>query len=176
MDGFSIRDITNAACLFRIMGAVAKSTKTSGGEVKGIIPRALIEREQKCNTPDPELFGETVIVEDMHTRKRLMAQSSSAFVALPGGYGTVEELFEVVTWNQLGIHSMPIVIFNVDGFYDGLTNWINQAVDSGFISTGNRKIIVEATSAAEVIEKIENYVVPEGRYNLNWDSEQPNKK
>jgi uncharacterized protein (TIGR00730 family) len=158
------------------MGTIARSTKINGGEVKGIIPRALIERERECKTPDPEFFGETVIVEDMHTRKRLMAQSSSAFVALPGGYGTVEELFEVITWSQLGIHSLPIIIFNVDGFYDGLTNWINHAVKSGFISSNNRKIIVEATSAAEVIEKIENYIVPDGRLNLNWDSEQPDKK
>lgn len=158
------------------MGTVARSTKANGGEVKGIIPRALIEREQESKTPDPEIFGETIVVQDMHSRKRLMAQSSSAFVAMPGGYGTAEELFEIITWNQLGIHSLPIVIFNVDGFYDGLTNWINNAVESGFISRDNRKIIVEATSAEEVIEKIENYVVPEGRLNLNWDSEQPAKK
>lgn len=151
-----------------IMGTVARAVGSRGGTVHGIIPRALIEREQ-TQIPDPALYGKTTVVEDMHTRKRLMAQSSAGFIALPGGYGTAEELFEVITWNQLGIHEMPIVVFNVNGFYDGLIAWINEAVKSGFISAGNRDIIVEAKSAEEVIEKIEHYQVAAGRFLLNWD-------
>lgn len=154
------------------MGTVARGVGSRGGTVHGIIPRALIEREQ-TSVPDPNLYGKTTVVEDMHTRKRLMAQSSSAFVALPGGYGTAEELFEVITWNQLGIHEMPIVILNVNGFYDGLISWVNEAVRSEFISSGNREIIVEAKTAEEVIEKIENYKVADGRFHLNWDSQTP---
>lgn len=158
------------------MGIVAKSTFANGGPVKGIIPRALIEKEQGAETPDPTQFGETVIVEDMHTRKRLMGQASQAFVALPGGYGTAEELFEVITWNQLGIHDRPIVVFNINGFYDGLVKWVDEAVESGFISKDNRKIIVEAKTAEETIRLIKEYQVPEGRFNLNWDNQTPAKK
>lgn len=158
-----------------IMGSIARAVATRGGYVHGVIPRALIEREQGHVVPDPKLYGQTTLVDDMHTRKRLMARSSDAFVAMPGGYGTAEELFEVITWNQLGIHEMPIVIFNIDGFYDGLIDWINKAVDSGFIRKGNRDIIVTASTAEEVIEKIENYKVAEGRFNLNWDVQTPLK-
>lgn len=155
------------------MGAVARGVATRGGVVQGIIPRALIEREQ-TSTPDPKLYGTTTIVEDMHTRKRLMSQLSGAFIALPGGYGTAEELFEVITWNQLGIHSMPIVILNVAGFYDGLLAWINNTVETGFVSAGLRHVVVEAKTAEEAIAAIENYAVPEGRLNLNWEADGPN--
>lgn len=158
------------------MGDIAKAVGTRGGYVHGIIPRALIEREQGQVIPDPKIYGKTTLVDDMHTRKRLMGRSSDAFVALPGGYGTAEELFEVITWNQLGIHSLPVVIFNINGFYDGLIDWINKAVESGFISKGNRDIIVIASTPEEVIEKIENYQVAEGRLNLNWDVQTPGIK
>lgn len=156
------------------MGAVARGVGSRGGVVHGIIPRALIERE-RTTEPDPKLYGKTTVVEDMHTRKRLMSELSAAFVAMPGGYGTAEELFEVITWNQLGIHEMPIVIYNVGGFYDGLIAWVNEAVAKGFISPGNRGIIVEAKTAEDVIHQIEKYKVALGRLNLNWDASAPNK-
>lgn len=161
---------------YSVMGSIAKAVGTRGGYVHGIIPRALIEREQGHEIPDPEIYGKTTLVNDMHTRKRLMGRTSDAFVALPGGYGTAEELFEVITWNQLGIHSMPIVIFNIDGFYDGLIDWIYKAVEAQFISENNRDIIVIATTPEEVIEKIENYKVADGRLNLNWDVQTPGIK
>lgn len=154
------------------MGTVARAVASRNGTVHGIIPRALIEREQTKEI-DPDLYGKTTIVEDMHTRKRLMGQLSAGFIALPGGYGTAEELFEVITWNQLGIHSMPIVILNVNGFYDGLIDWINAAVSSEFISKGNRDIVVEAKTPEEAIEKIENYKVAQDRFHLNWDAQTP---
>lgn len=158
------------------MGSIAKAVGTRGGYVHGIIPRALIEREQGHVIPDPKIYGKTTLVDDMHTRKRMMGRTSDAFVALPGGYGTAEELFEVITWNQLGIHSLPVVIFNVNGFYDGLIDWIDKAVGSGFISKGNRDIIVVANSPEEVIEKIENYRIADGRLSLNWDVQTPIKE
>lgn len=157
------------------MGAVAKATATRGGKVEGIIPKALIDREQGGVHPDEAQFGKTTVVHDMHTRKRLMGQQADAFVALPGGYGTAEELFEVITWNQLGIHSRPIVILNIGGFYDGLVQWIDNAVQSGFISSSNRKIVVSASTAEEVIEKIVNYEIPDGRLNLDWSAQTPKK-
>ncbi|VVT58883.1 uncharacterized protein SAPINGB_P006432 [Magnusiomyces paraingens] len=159
-----------------VMGDIAKAVGTRGGYVHGIIPKALIEREQGQVIPDPSIYGHTTLVDDMHTRKRLMGRSSDAFVAMPGGYGTAEELFEVITWNQLGIHSLPVVIFNIEGFYDGLVEWINTAVGSGFISKGNRDIIVVASTPEEVIEKIENYKIADGRLNLNWDVQTPGIK
>lgn len=154
------------------MGAVARGVGSRGGKVHGIIPRALIEREQNSIVPDPKLYGQTTIVEDMHTRKRIMAELSSAFVALPGGYGTAEELFEVITWNQLGIHELPIILLNIDCFYDGLVSWIDNAVASGFVAPGLRNIVIEVKTAEEVISAIENYVVPAERLKLNWKSDQ----
>ncbi|ODQ63473.1 hypothetical protein NADFUDRAFT_47867 [Nadsonia fulvescens var. elongata DSM 6958] len=152
-----------------LMGSLASSVMASGGQAHGIIPRALISREQKDATPDAALYGKTTIVDDMHTRKRMMGQEADAFVALPGGYGTAEELFEVVTWNQLGIHGCPIVVLNIDGFYDGLLSWIDTAVDRGFIPLGTRDIVVEATSPEQIVEKINNYRVANNRFNLKWE-------
>lgn len=172
-----------------LMGAVARGCATNGGYVHGIIPEALITRERTTDaefndklkqgidnhvgsTPIPDLkeYGKTTLVQDMHTRKRMMGQEADAFVALPGGYGTVEELMEMVTWHQLSIHSKPIVIFNMDGFYDSFLVWVRDAIALEFVSKKNGDIIQVATTAEEVLNAIENYKVPEGRFNLNWSS------
>ena len=154
------------------MGETARTVvKLSGpSAVHGIIPAALQSLEQDGGTSQEE-YGKTTIVPDMHTRKRLMAQSSNAFLALPGGYGTAEELFEVITWNQLGIHALPIVIMNVNGYYDGLVSWIDNAVDKDFISEGNKKIMLVATKAEELPELLKNYKTSEDRVNLTWGTE-----
>jgi uncharacterized protein (TIGR00730 family) len=156
-----------------LMGEVAKSVAGLGGRVLGIIPKALIFKEQSGSTPDEATYGKTQIVGDMHTRKRLMGQQSDAFVALPGGYGTAEELFEVITWNQLGIHSNPIIILNIGGFYDGLIGWIDRAVEEKFISSGNKTIVVAVQTPEEAIEAIKSYKVAPGRWKLNWDVQTP---
>lgn len=156
-----------------LMGEVAKSVATRGGRVLGIIPKALIFKEQTGAAPDEAVYGKTQVVSDMHTRKRLMGQQSDAFVALPGGYGTAEELFEVITWNQLGIHSNPIIILNSNGFYDGLIGWIDNAVKEKFISSGNRSIVVAVETPEQVIDAIKSYKVAPGRWMLNWDVETP---
>lgn len=172
-----------------LMGAVARGCATAGGYVHGIIPEALVTRERVSDaefnaklqqgiehhvgsTPIPDLkeYGKTTLVGDMHTRKRMMAQEADAFVALPGGYGTMEELMEVVTWHQLNIHDKPIVVFNMNGFYDSFLSWIREAIDSEFVSVKNGDIIQVATSPEEVLLAIENYKVPEGRFNLNWSN------
>jgi uncharacterized protein (TIGR00730 family) len=93
------------------------------------------------------------------------------FVALSGGYGTFEELMEVTTWNQLGIHSMPVVVYNVDGYWTGLIEWVKNAVGSGFISPGNAGILSEATSADEVVKCLGEYVNAPGRFNLSWEEQ-----
>lgn len=126
---------------------------------------------------DEKLFGKTTVVKDMHTRKHLMAKEviaggpGSGFVALSGGYGTLEELMEVTTWNQLGIHDRGVIVFNVDGYWDGLIQWVKNAVLQGFISTTNSGILVEALDAEEVVTCLKEYKNSEGRFNLEWNAE-----
>lgn len=119
-------------------------------------------------------YGLTTVVSDMHTRKRTMAQMvieggpGSGFVALAGGYGTIEEVMEMVTWNQLGIHKMPIVLVNIDGYWDGLLQWVRNSVKEGYVGESNAGILVEVKSADEVLDALNEYRVAQGRYNLDW--------
>lgn len=146
-----------------MMGELAKTlVSLSGPEaVHGIMPESLMELER--NSDDEKTFGRVTIVADMHTRKRMMTREvieggpGSGFVALSGGYGTMEELMEVVTWKQLGIHKRGVVVFNIDGYWDGLLQWVNKAVDSGFIAEHNRSIIVEAKEAHDVVTELKRY-------------------
>lgn len=166
-----------------IMGELARTlVQLSGPEaVHGIIPDALIKFEQDGhgkgdakNTMNQAIYGRTTIVSDMHSRKHLMAKAvieggpGSGFIALSGGFGTMEELMEVTTWNQLGIHGRGIVVFNVEGYYDGLIQWIRTAVSAGFISGGNAGILVEALTAEECIRSLKEYKVSEERMKLDW--------
>ena len=111
-----------------LMGIVAEATRLAGGRVVGVIPQALVDKEL-ANRQCDELH----IVQTMHERKALMAERSDAFVALPGGIGTFEELFEVWTWRQLGYHDKPVGLLNVAGYYDGLLGFLNHSVTSGFM-------------------------------------------
>lgn len=173
------------------MGEIARTLVSLSGpdSVHGIIPDALIQFEQDCrpgtnsssNTEpsisqliNEKIYGRTTVVSDMHARKQLMATEvmeggpGSGFVALSGGYGTMEELMEMTTWNQLGIHRCGVVVFNVDGYYDGLIQWVQTAVSSGFITPGNGGIMVEALDAEEVVRQLREYRVSKQRLNLNW--------
>jgi len=112
-----------------LMGVVAAATLQAGGRVVGVIPRTLVEKEWallECT--------ELHIVETMHERKRMMAERADAFLALPGGIGTFEELFEVWTWRQLGYHDKPVGLLNVDGYYDGLLAFLRSTVEQQFLS------------------------------------------
>ena len=119
-------------------------------------------------------YGLTTVVSDMHTRKRTMAQMvveggpGSGFVALAGGYGTIEEVMEMVTWNQLGIHKVPIVLVNIDGYWDGLLQWVKTAVEEGYVGEANAGILVEVKDTAEVSTALQEYRVAEGRLKLDW--------
>jgi uncharacterized protein (TIGR00730 family) len=119
-------------------------------------------------------FGLTTVVPDMHTRKRMMAQQvmrggpGSGFVALAGGYGTIEEVMEMVTWNQLGIHQCPIVLVNVDGYWDGLMQWVSNSVESGFVGEKNADILVEVKKPEDVVDALKSYRLSEARYELDW--------
>lgn len=172
-----------------LMGAIAKSVASNGTYVHGIIPDALVSKERKYSaaeidqinsgikesvdnhkgsTPLSDSYGKSTVVQDMHTRKKLMGNEADAFVAMPGGFGTLEEIMEITTWSQLGIHKKPIVLFNIDGFYDAFIDFLNNCIANGFISKQNGEIIKIATTPEEVIEMIDNYVIPEGRFNLSW--------
>ena len=158
-----------------LMGEVARTLVSLSGpdSVHGIIPAPLVRFEQEHI--DPQIYGRTTVVKDMHTRKQLMAREVIAggpgggFVALSGGYGTFEELMEVTTWNQLGIHSMPVVVFNVEGYWTGLMEWIKNAVGSGFVGEDNEGIIGEAGGAEEVMRCLREYENAKGRFGLTWD-------
>ncbi|KAG9820313.1 lysine decarboxylase-like protein-like protein, partial [Aureobasidium melanogenum] len=138
------------------------------------------ERDYKEGAPldsviDESTFGRTTVVADMHSRKQAMAREvidggdGGGFVALSGGYGTMEELMEVTTWNQLGIHARGVVIFNVEGYYDGLLQWVRTAVKSGFIANNNSSIMIEAKTGEQCVQELKNYQNTEGRMKLNWD-------
>lgn len=134
---------------------------------------------KRTNTADAipaDQFGQTTIVMDMHTRKRTMAERvsdggpGSGFVALAGGYGTLEEVMEMVTWNQLGIHKLPIVLVNINGYWDGLLNWVRNSIDEGFVGQGNANIIMEVKRPEDVVEALQSYRVAKGRFNLDWST------
>lgn len=119
-----------------LMGIVADSTLAAGGRVVGIIPQALVEKEWAQTT-----CTELHVVDTMHERKRMMAERSDAFLALPGGIGTFEELFEVWTWRQLGYHDKPVGILNSEGYYDSLLTFVKQVEREGFMSDWQTRLV-----------------------------------
>jgi len=118
------------------MGAVADAALAAGGAVLGVIPAALDAREIAHSG-----VTELRVVDSMHVRKQTMADESDAFVALPGGFGTLDELFEIATWRQLGLHDKPVALLNGFGFYDALIQWIDHAVEARFVSRDVRALI-----------------------------------
>ncbi|EEE61351.1 hypothetical protein OsJ_15484 [Oryza sativa Japonica Group] len=151
-----------------LMGLVSQAVYNGGRHVIGVIPKTLMPREITGET-----VGEVKAVADMHQRKAEMARQSDAFIALPGGYGTLEELLEVIAWAQLGIHDKPVGLLNVDGYYNSLLSFIDKAVEEEFISPSARHIIVLAPTPKELLEKLEAYsprhdkVVPK----MQWEME-----
>lgn len=132
-----------------LMGALADAVLSGGGEVIGVIPEALVRREIMRDD-----LTELHVVDSMHTRKALMAERGDAFVALPGGLGTFEELFEVWTWAQLGFHDKPCALLNVDGFFDGLLDFVAQARRAGFLYPEDRRLLAVETDPAALVEQL----------------------
>jgi uncharacterized protein (TIGR00730 family) len=129
-----------------LMGTIADEVLRLGGEATGVIPRALVEREVG-HTGLTRMF----VVKDMHERKAMMADLSDGFIAMPGGMGTLEELFEMLTWSQLGIHAKPVGVLNVDGFYDGLVGFLGHLQGEGFVRPEHAGLMmVESTPEALV--------------------------
>ncbi|KAL3539134.1 hypothetical protein ACH5RR_002500 [Cinchona calisaya] len=156
-----------------LMGLVSQAVHNGGGHVLGIIPRPLMGKEKTGET-----IGEVRAVAGMHQRKAEMAHHSECFIALPGGYGTLEELLEVITWAQLGIHDKPVGLLNVDGFYDFFLTFIDKAVDDGFIKPSQRHIFVSAPNAKDLVQKLEEYVGvhDESIAKMKWEAEQPQEE
>ncbi|XP_042380718.1 cytokinin riboside 5'-monophosphate phosphoribohydrolase LOG1-like [Zingiber officinale] len=152
-----------------LMGLVSQAVHDGGRHVLGVIPRTLMPREITGET-----VGEVRAVSGMHQRKAEMARQADAFIALPGGYGTLEELLEVITWAQLGIHDKPVGLLNVDGYYNSLLCFIDKAVDEGFIAPAARHIIISAQTAHELLSNLEDYVpMHDGvALKLSWEMEQ----
>ncbi len=138
-----------------VMGAVADAVLRGDGEVIGVIPEALVRRELAHDH-----LTELRVVGSMHERKALMAELSDAVIALPGGFGTFEELFETITWSQLGIHRKAVGVLNVAGFYDGLLALVEHAVDEGFVPAEHRALILEASEPEELLDLVIGYEPP----------------
>lgn len=132
-----------------LMGVIADACLAANGHVIGVIPTKLVEKEV-AHKGLSELF----VVDSMHERKALMASKSEAFIALPGGFGTCDELFEILTWAQLGIHHNPIGILNTAGFFDPLLAWIDQMIEQGFVKPKFRQLLLVATKPDELLELI----------------------
>eukprot|EP00854_Cymbomonas_tetramitiformis_P012667 gene12668-14975_t len=102
-----------------------------------------------------ESVGQTILVNDMHERKAAMASAADGFIAMPGGFGTLEELMEVVTWQQLGFMQKPIGLLNIEGYYDGLLSFVDEAISAGFIRPSNRSILLHSSNPAELIDMLQ---------------------
>ena len=132
-----------------LMGVVADAVLAAGGAVTGVIPEALVQREV-----GHQGLSEQFVVPDMHVRKRMMAERADAFVALPGGIGTLEELYEVWTWRQLGYHDKPIGLLNTAGFYDRLLAFMDLTVEQGFLDDAQRAVPLVDADPARLLERV----------------------
>jgi uncharacterized protein (TIGR00730 family) len=132
-----------------LMGLTAEATRASGGRVVGVIPHALVEREWANHACD-----ELIVVETMHERKRIMAERSDAFIALPGGIGTFEEFFEVWTWRQLGYHDKPVGLLNTGAYYDAMLAFLKGSVQEGFMHDWQMDLIQVGTDVRELAQQL----------------------
>lgn len=135
-----------------LMGLIADTVMSRGGTVRGVIPTQLFPREIAHRG-----LTELIEVSSMHERKTKMFELADAFVALPGGFGTLEELAEVTTWAQLGIHAKPIGLLNVDGYYDGLLTWLTRAVQDQLLRADNRTLLLDASDAPTLLQQMRAY-------------------
>lgn len=132
-----------------LMQAVADATLAAGGRVVGVIPEVLVDKEVSHHG-----LTELHVVDTMHTRKALMADRSDAFLILPGGFGTMEEMFEVLAWQTLGLHRKPVLLLNLHGFYDSLLAFLDHAVTEGILRPHNRAILLVATTVEDGLHQL----------------------
>lgn len=139
-----------------LMGALADAVLAARGHVTGVIPKALVAREVAHAG-----LTDLRIVASMHERKALMADLADGFIALPGGWGTMEEFFEVLTWGQLGLHRKPCGLLNVDGFFDGLLSFIDHSIDEGFVRREHRPMVLVSESPDALLDLFGHYAPPD---------------
>jgi hypothetical protein len=138
-----------------LMGAVADGALSVGGKVIGVIPDFLAGKEIRHDN-----LTEKFTVTSMHDRKLMMSDLCNGVIALPGGFGTMDELFEMLTWAQLGLHQKPIGLLNFNGYYDHLLKFVNSMMDENFISASNRSILLEDSSIEQLLIKMQSYTAP----------------
>ena len=138
-----------------LMGTIADAVLAKGGEAIGVIPDGLMRREIGHRG-----VTKLHVVETMHQRKAMMADLADAFIALPGGYGTLEEFAEIVTWSQLGIQTKPCALLNIDGYWDGLLAFLDHAVTEDFVREENRALIVVGSTPRELLDKVLQWAPP----------------
>ena len=136
-----------------LMQAVADSALAAGGHVVGVIPEVLVDLEVAHHG-----ISELHVVDTMHTRKALMSEKSDAFLILPGGFGTLEEMFEVLAWQTLRLHDKPVLLLNINGFYDQLLSFLDHAVTQGILKPKNRAILLVATSVEDALAQLSKYI------------------
>jgi uncharacterized protein (TIGR00730 family) len=138
-----------------IMGIIADAVLEQGGKVHGVIPKMLCDKELAHHG-----LTELHIVSSMHQRKTMMAALSDGFIAMPGGYGTLEEIIEMVTWGQLQFHDKPCGLLNVDGYFDHLLKFLDHATAEGFLREENRQMLLCANTAVALVQQFEEYTAP----------------
>lgn len=138
-----------------LMGILADTMLAAGGEVIGVIPRVLVDRE----VAHPGLT-ELHQVDSMHQRKATMAELADGFIALPGGFGTLEELFEMLTWGQLGLHRKPCGLLNINGYYQGLVDFLDHAVAAGLLMEDNRRMLLQSEQPSQLLDRFQDYQPP----------------
>ncbi len=139
-----------------LMGAVADGTIAGGGKVTGVIPQSLVDRELAHVG-----LSELHVVASMHQRKALMAEIADAFVAMPGGFGTLDELFEIITWAQLGFHNKPIALLNIGGYFDPLLTFIDHMATEGFIKPNDQKALLVKNEVDTLLDALLTYQPPQ---------------
>lgn len=139
-----------------LMGIIADSVLAAGGQVVGVIPRKLVEKEVAHLD-----LTEQHIVETMHQRKAWMANISDGFIALPGGFGTLDELFEILTWAQLGFHDKPCGLLDVRHYYAPLLKFLHHAQDEGFIKAPHRQMLLHSESPSDLLDRFQHYHAPQ---------------
>lgn len=148
-------DLVYGGASVGIMGEIADAVLAAGGRVIGVMPRALVEKEVQH-----EGLTELLVVDSMHARKLKMAEISDGFIAMPGGLGTLEELFEILTWGQLGFHQKPCALLNIEGYYDKLSAFLDHAVDERFIKAIHSHMLLIEDKPSQILQSMLAYQPP----------------
>ncbi len=138
-----------------VMGEVADAVLSEGGKVTGIIPQFFVDKEVAHHE-----LTDLIIVSSMHERKTLMAEMSDGFIALPGGYGTIEEIFEILTWSQLGFHQKPCSLLNIEGYYNDLISFVDNTVEQQFVKDVHRSMLLVESTPNKLLDLMTTYQAP----------------